>query len=82
MVQDNVSYTKPTNTNATNNNNTTITSINNNYQNNVANTQRFLISGQAHTSIGRISLQYGRDTEIKNGFVQTRLLAVRVMKEF
>ena len=58
------------------------TSINNNYQNNVANTQRFLLSGQAHTPIGRISLQYGRDTEIKNGFVQTRLLAVRVMKEF
>jgi hypothetical protein len=27
-------------------------------------------------------LQYGRDTEIKNGFVQTRLLAVRLMKEF
>jgi hypothetical protein len=58
------------------------TSINNSYQNNVANTQRFLLSGQAHTPIGRISLQYGRDTEIKNGFVQTRLLAVRLMKEF
>ncbi len=58
------------------------TSINNNYQNNVANTQRFLLSGQAHTPIGRISLQYGRDTEIKNGFAQTRLLAVRLMKEF
>jgi hypothetical protein len=58
------------------------TSINNNYQNNVVNTQRFLLSGQAHTPIGRISLQYGRDTEIKNGFAQTRLLAVRLMKEF
>jgi hypothetical protein len=58
------------------------TSINNNYQNNVANTQRFLLSGQAHTPIGRISLQYGRDTEIKNGFAQSRLLAVRLMKEF
>lgn len=58
------------------------TSINNSYQNNVANTQRFLLSGQAHTPIGRISLQYGRDTEIKNGFVQTRLLAVRLQKEF
>jgi hypothetical protein len=58
------------------------TAINNNYMNNVANTQRFLLSGQAHTAIGRISLQYGRDTEIKNGFVQTRLLAVRLMKEF
>jgi hypothetical protein len=58
------------------------TSINNNYQNNVVNTQRFLLSGQAHTAIGRISLQYGRDMEMKNGFVQTRLLALRLMKEF
>lgn len=58
------------------------TSINNNYMNNVANTQRFLLSGQAHTPIGRFSLQYGRDTEIKNGFVQNRLLAIRLMKEF
>lgn len=58
------------------------TSINNNYQNNVANTQRFLLSGQAHTPIGRFSLQYGRDMEIKNGFVQTRLLILRLAKEF
>jgi hypothetical protein len=58
------------------------TSINNNYMNNVANTQRFLLSGQAHTSIGRISLQYGRDMEIKNGFMQTRLLTLRLMKNF
>lgn len=58
------------------------TSINNNYMNNVANTQRFLLSGQAHTSIGRISLQYGRDMEVKNGFIQNRLLALRLMKDF
>lgn len=58
------------------------TSINNNYMNNVANTQRFLLSGQAHTPIGRISLQYGRDMEVKNGFIQTRLLALRLMKDF
>jgi hypothetical protein len=57
------------------------TAINNNYQNNVVNTQRFLLSGQAHTPVGRVSLQYGRDMEIKNGFVQTRLLIVRLMKE-
>jgi hypothetical protein len=57
-------------------------SINNAYQNNVVNTQRFLLSSQAHTPIGRISLQYGRDTEVKNGFVQTRLLALRLMKDF
>lgn len=58
------------------------TTINNTYLNNVANTQRFLLSGQAHTPIGRLSLQYGRDMEIKNGFVQTRVLALRLMKEF
>jgi len=58
------------------------TSINNNYMNNVVNTQRFLLTSQAHTPIGRISLQYGRDMEIKNGFVQTRVLALRLMKDF
>ncbi|QWE16207.1 transporter [Polynucleobacter sp. AP-Nino-20-G2] len=58
------------------------TSINNTYMNNVVNTQRFLLSGQAHTPIGRFSLQYGRDMEIKNGFIQTRVLAVRLMKDF
>ncbi|OYZ98863.1 MAG: hypothetical protein B7Y05_26650, partial [Polynucleobacter sp. 24-46-87] len=57
-------------------------SINNSYQNNVVNTQRFLLSGQAHTPIGRFSLQYGRDMEIKNGFVQTGLLVLRLAKEF
>ena len=58
------------------------TAINNNYKNNVVNTQRFLLSSQAHTPIGRFSLQYGRDMEVKNGFVQTRVLALRLMKEF
>ncbi|MBT8584242.1 transporter [Polynucleobacter paneuropaeus] len=58
------------------------TSINNVYQNNAINTQRFLISSLAYTDIGHFSLQYGRDMEIKNGFVQSRVLAVRYMKEF
>ena len=58
------------------------TTVNNEYKNNVVNTQRFLLSGLAHTSIGRFSLQYGRDMEIKNGFYQPRLLAVRFAKEF
>ena len=58
------------------------TTINSKYQNNVVNTQRFLLSSQAHTPIGRISLQYGRDMEIKNGFIQTRVLALRLMKDF
>ena len=58
------------------------TAINNVYQNNVVNTQRFLLSGLAYTDIGRFSLQYGRDMEIKNGFIQSRVLALRYMKAF
>jgi hypothetical protein len=58
------------------------TAINNVYQSNVVNTQRFLLSGLAHTPIGRFSLQYGRDMEIKNGFYQPRVLALRFAKEF
>ena len=57
-------------------------SINNAYQNNVVNTQRFLFSGLAYTDFGRFSLQYGRDMGIQNGFVQTRVLAIRYMKAF
>ena len=58
------------------------TSINNVYQNNVINTQRFLLSGLAYTDLGRFSLQFGRDMGIENGFIQTRVLAIRYMKEF
>ena len=58
------------------------TSINNTYQNNVINTQRFLLSSLAYTDIGRFSLQYGRDMGIQNGFIQTRLLAIRYTKSF
>lgn len=58
------------------------TSINDVYQNNVVNTQRFLLSGLAYTGIGRFSLQYGRDMELINGFNQTRVLALRYMKSF
>jgi len=58
------------------------TTIGNTYQNNVVNTQRFLLSALAYYPFGRISLQYGRDMEIKNGFVETRRLAVRFTTEF
>ncbi|QKM64571.1 hypothetical protein DCO17_04580 [Polynucleobacter tropicus] len=58
------------------------TLINNQYQNNVVNTQRYLLSGVAHTSVGRLTLQYGRDMEIKNGFMQSRLLNLRYTVEF
>ena len=56
--------------------------INSVYQNNVINTQRFLLSGLAYTDIGRFSLQYGRDIGVENDFIQSRLFAVRYMKEF
>jgi hypothetical protein len=58
------------------------TEINNVHQNNVINTQRFLLSGLAYTDFGRFALQYGRDMTIENGFIQTRVLAIRYMKQF
>lgn len=58
------------------------TEINNIYQNNVVNTQRFLLSALAYTDIGRFSLQYGRDIDVQNGFMQNRLLAIRYLKAF
>ena len=57
-------------------------SINNVYQNNVINTQRYLLSAVARTEYGRFTLQYGRDLEIKNGFMQTELLALRYHYSF
>jgi hypothetical protein len=58
------------------------TTIANVYQNNVVNTQRFLLSGLAYYPFGRFSLQYGRDMEIKNGFVESRRLILRYTTEF
>ncbi len=58
------------------------TSINSASQNNTVNTQRFLLSAQAHTAIGRFTLQYGRDIEVANGFFQNKLLAIRYLTEF
>ncbi|WP_114689360.1 transporter [Polynucleobacter necessarius] len=58
------------------------TTIGNTYQNNVVNTQRFLLSALAYYHVGRISLQYGRDMEIKNSLIETRRLAVRFTTEF
>ena len=58
------------------------TTVGNTYQNNVVNTQRFLLSALAYYPFGRISLQYGRDMEIKNGFAETRRLIVRYTTEF
>jgi hypothetical protein len=58
------------------------TTFGNAYQNNVVNTQRYLLSALAYYPFGRISLQYGRDMEIKNGFVETRRFILRYMTEF
>jgi hypothetical protein len=58
------------------------TLFNNAYQNNVINTQRFLLSGLAYTELGIFSLQYGRDMEIKNGFIQTKVLQLSYTKGF
>ena len=58
------------------------TTIGNTYQNNVVNTQRYLLSALAYYPFGRISLQYGRDMEIKNGFVETRRFILRYTTEF
>ena len=58
------------------------TTIGNAYQNNVVNTQRYLLSALAYYPFGRISLQYGRDMEIKNGFVETRRFILRYTTEF
>jgi len=46
------------------------------------NTQRFLLSALAYTDIGRFSIQYGRDIDVQNGFMQNRLLAIRYLKAF
>ena len=58
------------------------TTIGSTYQNNVVNTQRYLLSALAYYPFGRISLQYGRDMEIKNGFVETRRFIMRYTTEF
>jgi hypothetical protein len=58
------------------------TLVNNTYQNNVINTQRFLLSGIAYADLGRFTLQYGRDMEIKNGFIQSKLISIGYTMEF
>jgi hypothetical protein len=41
-----------------------------------------MLSALAYYPFGRISLQYGRDMEIKNGFVETRRFILRFATEF
>ena len=58
------------------------TTIGSTYLNNVVNTQRYMLSALAYYPFGRISLQYGRDMEIKNGFVETKRFILRFTTEF
>ena len=39
-------------------------------------------SAQASTDWGRLSMQYGRDIDVKNGFIQPRVFAVRWARNF
>ncbi len=51
-------------------------------RNNTVVTQRYFVSGVAHTSIGRFMLQYGNDLATMNGFMESRRLALRYTKAF
>lgn len=58
------------------------TSINGVSQNNMAQTQRYLLSAVAQTTVGKFSLQYGNDLQVTNGFAESRRLIVRYAKAF
>lgn len=45
-------------------------------------TQRYFLSGVAHTRVGRFSLQYGNDIATMNGFMENNRLVVRYAKAF
>lgn len=51
-------------------------------RNNTVVTQRFFLSGVAHTTVGRFTLQYGNDIATMNGFMESRRLALRYTKAF
>lgn len=51
-------------------------------RNNTLVTQRYFVSGVAHTSIGRFMLQYGNDIATMNGFMESRRVALRYTKAF
>jgi hypothetical protein len=51
-------------------------------RNNTVVTQRYFLSGVAHTSVGRFTLQYGNDIATMNGFMESRRLALRYTKAF
>jgi hypothetical protein len=51
-------------------------------RNNTLVTQRYFVSGVAHTRIGRFMVQYGNDIATMNGFMESNRLAVRYSKVF
>lgn len=51
-------------------------------RNNTTVTQRYFVSGVAHTSIGRLMVQYGNDIATMNGFMESRRFIVRYTKAF
>ena len=51
-------------------------------RNNTLITQRYYLSGVAHTRVGRFTVQYGNDIATMNGFMESNRLVVRYAKAF
>ena len=51
-------------------------------RNNTLVTQRYYVSGVAHTRVGRFTVQYGNDIATMNGFMESNRLVVRYAKAF
>jgi hypothetical protein len=51
-------------------------------RNNALVTQRYYVSGVAHTRVGRFTVQYGNDIATMNGFMESNRLVVRYTKVF
>jgi hypothetical protein len=51
-------------------------------RNNTLVTQRYFLSGVAHTRVGRFTVQYGNDITTMNGFMESNRFIVRYAKAF
>ena len=51
-------------------------------RNNAVVTQRYYVSGVAHTRVGRFTVQYGNDITTMNGFMESNRFIVRYAKAF
>jgi hypothetical protein len=49
-------------------------------RNNTLVTQRYFVSGVAHTRVGRFTVQYGNDITTMNGFMESNRLVLRYAK--